>query len=171
MSSWLLLFLTVFLVYWPDLLLGLFCLFYILIYPSIYLSSQPYSTAHPQNSRFYTEPSYLISHIFPGDSFPPEKALDSSFVFRNNTIVCEYNAHLIWANVRCVLVTNIGSLIWAGMLSHALCICRQIINISLVPWPAHVALQLWTAMPFIIIMPWWSTRWHREKLISSKLSG
>lgn len=58
-----------------------------------------------------------------------------------------------------VLITNrpTGSLIWAEMLIHALYICRQIINISLVAWPAHVALQLWTAVPFIIIMLRWST--------------
>ncbi len=77
--------------------------------------------------------------------------------FRNVTIACEHSAPLIWANVAGVVVTNTGSLIWAGMLIRALYICRQIINISLVAWPAHVALQLWTAAPFIILMPWWST--------------
>lgn len=35
--------------------------------------------------------------------------------------VCEHIAHLIWANVAGALVTNTGTLIWAGMLIHALC--------------------------------------------------
>lgn len=96
--------------------------------------------------------------------------------YYKTSIVCQHRADLIWVYVAGVLVTNTGSLIWAGMLIPALYICRQIINISPVAWPAHVVLQLWTAVPFIIIMPRWSNgvwgwRRLREKLIFSKLSG
>lgn len=79
-----------------------------------------------------------------------------SVVISKETIVYDCSADLIWAYIADVFVTNTGSLIW-GMLIHVLYICRQIINISPVSWPAHVAFQLWTAVPLIIIMPWWST--------------
>lgn len=58
-------------------------------------------------------------------------------------------------NVFGAVVTNTSSLIWADTLIPAL--CGWIIDISLIPDPAHVAVQLQTAAPIIILMLRWST--------------